>query len=112
MMPHTCASNVVWHGMMRAAQPGKPPAASRHRPAAEFRMLVRVAETSKAPTAKQALPLQGAQCIAPWGSGVEQLPITTASPSFGGASTPGVGGITHAMMLLDTFRGTDVENLV
>ena len=31
------------------------------------------------------------------GSGVEQFSITTASPSFGGASTPGVGGITlHA----------------
>ena len=57
-------------------------------------MLVRVGVTPKAPDAKHAFPAQEPQSMAPCGSGAEQLLITTASPSFGGASTPGVGGTT------------------
>jgi len=38
--------------------------------------------------------------------------MNTASPSLGGASTPGVGGITQAITVLEVLRGLVVENLV
>jgi hypothetical protein len=111
LLPQTWESKVVSHGMTRARQPGKPPAASRQSPPG-LRMLVRLGVTPKAPGAKQAEPAHSAQRMDASGSAREQLPITTASPSFGGASTPGVGGITHAITELEVLRGVDIENLV